>query len=131
MPLLPKLPRIGLTLNGQPLGVDIALAAGFLSRLRGLICCGPSLPEHAGLLIAPCNSVHMLGMRWPLEAIFLSKDWRVLKIASPLRPWTSVSACPGAWAVLEWGVGQAARRGLREGAQLERISAEPPVEPRP
>jgi uncharacterized membrane protein (UPF0127 family) len=129
MRFLPKLPRIGLELNGQPLDADIALATGFLSRLRGLILSAPSLPARAGLLIAPCNSIHMLGMSWPIEALFLSKDLRVLKIASPLKPWRGVSACLGAWAVLEWGVGEASRLGVCEGSQLKQARLQaPPLE---
>lgn len=122
MRFLPKLPRIGLELEGQPLGIDIAVASSFLERLRGLILSAPSLPGNAGLLIAPCNSLHTLGMGWPIEAVFLSKDWRVLKITPPLMPWRGVGVCPGAWAALEWGVGQAARLGLREGSQLNRTA---------
>jgi hypothetical protein len=37
-------------------------------------------------------------------------------------PWRGVSVCPGAWAVLEWHVGEAAGLGLREGSQLKQIS---------
>jgi len=124
MEFLPKLPRIGLELEGQPLNIEIALASSFLSRLRGLILTGPMTPGR-GLMIAFCNSVHTFGMRGPIEVVFLSKDLRVLKISSPLRPWRSVSACFGAWAVLEWCVGEADNFGLREGSQLKQVSMKP------
>ena len=120
MRFLPDLPRIGLELEGCPLCAEIALAASFGARLRGLMMVAPLEPGQ-GLLIAPCSSIHMLGMRAPIEAVFLSKDLRVLKISPPLKPWRSISACPGAWAVLEWRVGESAHFGLRKGAQLKRI----------
>jgi len=123
MQFLPRRPRIKLELDGQPLGIDIVLAVSFLARLRGLILTGPMVPGR-GLLIASCNSIHTLGMRGPIEAVFLSKELRVLKIASPLKPWRSLSVCLGAWWVLEWSVGEAARIGLRKGSQLQQISAE-------
>ncbi|MDR2259469.1 MAG: DUF192 domain-containing protein, partial [Azoarcus sp.] len=94
-----------------------ALAGSFFSRLRGLMLAAPLSPGR-GLLIVPCNSIHALFMRGEFEAVFLSKDFRVLKIASPLRPWRGMSVCPGARAVLEWAVGEAASLGVREGARL-------------
>jgi len=120
MSFLPKLPRVKLALEDQPLDIDIALASRFLERLRGLILTGPVMPTRA-LMIAPCNSIHTLGMRGQLEAVFLSKDLRVLKISPPLKPWRGMSICPGAWAVLEWRVGEAAYLGLRQGSQLKQI----------
>lgn len=121
MKFLPHHPRVTLALDGHPLDADIALAAGFFARLRGLMF-APPLPARAGLLIVPCNSIHMLGMRTRLEAVFLSKDFRVLKISRPLLPWLSVSACPGAAAVLEWPPGTAQTLGIREGARLTWIN---------
>jgi uncharacterized membrane protein (UPF0127 family) len=118
MNFLSRLPRIGLELNGQPLAVEIALADGFLSRLRGLMF-APPLHPGGGLLIVPCNGIHALFMRGEFEAVFLSKDGRVLRIASPIRPWRDVSLCPGAHAVLEWRVGEAVRLGVREGSCLQ------------
>jgi uncharacterized membrane protein (UPF0127 family) len=118
MPFFPRLPRIGFELQGAPLPVEIALADRFLARLRGLMFAAP-LQVGRGLLIVPCNSIHALFMRGRIEAVFLSKDFRVLKIASPIRPWVGMSWCPGAHAVVEWSVGEAARLGVREGMQLQ------------
>ncbi|MDR2001302.1 MAG: DUF192 domain-containing protein [Zoogloeaceae bacterium] len=122
MSFLPHLPRTGLELEGRRLPVDVALASTFLARLRGLMLSDPIAPA-CGLLIVPCNSIHTLGIRGALEAVFLSKKMQVLKISSPLKPWRSLSACSGAWAVLEWRVGEAANFGLREGSQLKQVSA--------
>jgi uncharacterized membrane protein (UPF0127 family) len=118
MAFLAHLPRIGLEFEGQPLGTEIALADGFFSRLRGLMF-APPLPPGRGLLIVPCNGIHTLGLRGALEAVFLSREGRVLKISSALPPWRGLSFCPGAHAVLEWAVGEAAYFGVREGARLD------------
>jgi uncharacterized membrane protein (UPF0127 family) len=114
----PRLSRIELELHGQPLAVEVALADAFLSRLRGLMFAPPLRPGR-GLLIVPCNGVHALFMRGEFEAVFLAKDDRVLRIASPIRPWRGMILCPGAYAVLEWRVGEAARLGVQEGARLQ------------
>ena len=116
-----RLPRVGLERDGEPLAVEIALAAGFFPRLRGLMFAAPLSPGR-GLLIAPCNSIHALFMRGRFEAVFLSREFRVLRIATPIRPWLGMSVCLGARAVLEWAVGEAARLGVREGARLQLTS---------
>ena len=123
MSFLPKRGRIGLEHAGRPLEAQIVLATSFWGRLRGLILAG-KLPPDTGLLMAPCNNIHTLGMVEPIEAVFVSKDWRILKISPPLKPWRAVSACRGAWGVIEWAPGQAARLGLREGVQLQRLAAQ-------
>lgn len=118
MNFFPHLPRVVLERDGEPLAVEIALADGFFPRLRGLMFAAPLSPGF-GLLIAPCNGIHALFMRGPFEAVFLSRDFRVLKIASPIRPWRGLSVCLGACAVIEWAVGGAARLGITEGVSLK------------
>jgi uncharacterized membrane protein (UPF0127 family) len=114
MKFLPKLPRVRLKLAGRDMPVEVALASNWGARLRGLMFAKPLLLGQ-GLLIVPCNSIHMMGMRGALEAVFLDKDGRVLKISPPLRPWLGMSLCRGAHAVLEWAVGEAASLGVRRG----------------
>lgn len=53
-----------------------AIADTFWSRLRGLQYRAP-LKEHEGLLITHCPSVHMIGVRFPIDVIFLTPDNRV------------------------------------------------------
>jgi len=123
MGFMAKRKRVWFGYEGYGLGMEIALCAGFWSRLRGLVLSGP-LGSRYGVLLAPCSSIHTLGMGEPIEAVFLSKDLRVLKISPPLKPWRGLSGCRGAWGVLEWQPGQASRLGLREGAQLNYIPRE-------
>jgi len=112
MTMLRQLPRMQLMTGNRLVSDDIALADGFGSRLRGLLFTDPPPPAF-GLLISPCNSVHMLGMRYPIEAVFLSEKWQVLKISSTLHPWKSVASCRKAHAVLEWAPGNAICHNIR------------------
>jgi hypothetical protein len=59
----------------------------------------------------------MAFMRFPIDAVFLDRDLRVVKVASDLRPWRAAGS-RGAKAVLEIPAGEASRRGLTVGDQL-------------
>ncbi len=86
------------------------------TRLRGLLGTR-NLPESSGLLIEPCNSVHMLGMRYPILAVYLDPGGVVLR-SMVLRPWRLGPLVLRAHAVLELPVsltGMVAR-----GERLER-----------
>lgn len=92
-----------------------------LPRMRGLL--GRSqLPAGEGLLLRPASSIHTHFMRFPIDAVFLDRELRVLDVRSDLRPWR-MAARRGAKAVLELSAGEAQRRGVRVGDVL-RIAAE-------
>jgi uncharacterized membrane protein (UPF0127 family) len=59
----------------------------------------------------------MAFMRFAIDAVFLDRDLRVLKIAADLKPWRAAGK-RGAKAVLEIPAGEAARRGLSVGDRL-------------
>jgi uncharacterized membrane protein (UPF0127 family) len=87
-----------------------------LTRLRGLLG-RAGLERGEGLLLRPAASIHMWFMRFPIDAVFLDGDDRVLRVAADLRPWR-IAACHGARAVVELPAGDCARVGLREGDRL-------------
>ncbi len=93
------------------------LADGTLARMRGLLG-RDSLEPGAGMLIDGAPSVHMFFMRFPIDVVFLDRDWRVVRIVHALRPWR-VAGARKAVAALELEAGAAARAGLREGDVLE------------
>jgi uncharacterized protein len=87
-----------------------------LIRMRGLLG-RRELPSGEGILLRPASSVHMAFMRFPIDAVFLDRDLRVVKIAADLQPWR-VAGSRGAKAVLEIPAGEASRRGLTVGDRL-------------
>jgi uncharacterized protein len=104
------------------------LAATPWTRLKGLL--GRSgLEPGEGLLIRPTGSIHMFFMRFAIDAVFLDRDLRVLKIVPELKPWR-MAAKKGAKQVLELGAGEAARRGLEVGQKLSlaEIKSDQPTE---
>lgn len=94
--------------------LQVEVADTFLRRFRGLMLRTPLPPAHA-LLLVPCSSVHMCWMRFAIDVVYLDKDWRILKIASCLRPWLGLSSCRGAWGTLELTAGEADRLKLAPG----------------
>jgi uncharacterized membrane protein (UPF0127 family) len=93
-----------------------AIADNPLTRLRGLLG-RASLPQGEGLLIRPAPSIHTLFMRFPIDAVFLDAELRVLGVDEALAPWRAAGR-RGARAVLELPAGAAARAGVREGERL-------------
>jgi uncharacterized membrane protein (UPF0127 family) len=92
------------------------LAETALTRMKGLLG-RRELPSGEGILLKPASSVHMAFMRFPIDAVFLDRDLRVVKIANDLRPWRTAGG-RGAKAVLELRAGEAGRRGLTVGDRL-------------
>lgn len=85
-------------------------------RMRGLLG-RRELEPGEGLLLRPAPAIHTLFMRFPIDAVFLNGDLRVVHIADRLKPWR-MAAAKGASAVLELPAGECERRGLRVGDQL-------------
>ena len=72
-----------------------------------------------GMWIDPCNGIHMLFMRFPIDAVFLDRRLRVVRVVHRLRPWRIVPLVPRARSVVELPAGTAAAVGLEVGEQLE------------
>ena len=115
-----ELPQIALASDdGNVVCERCLLAETPLARLRGLL--GRSdLPAGEGLLLRPAGSIHTAFMRFPIDAVFLDRVDRVLKVARELPPWR-MAGCRGARAVLELPAGEAAKQGLRAGVSLTQV----------
>jgi len=96
--------------------LEIALADGFWSRLRGLMLAPPLAPS-AGLLLTRCASVHCAFMRQAIDVVYLDTDGVVLACVPRLRPWRA-SAHRGARHTLELAAGAIDRLGIRPGDRL-------------
>ncbi|WP_225780819.1 DUF192 domain-containing protein [Xenophilus sp. Marseille-Q4582] len=120
---LSHLPALAAWRAGRCLDLRVRLAASFGSRLRGLL--GVPLPPDLALLIRPCASVHMWGMRQPLDVLFLGREGTVLQTCT-LRPW-QLRGAARAHAVLECAAGTLARLDLRAGQRLQFQAVAPPL----
>jgi hypothetical protein len=111
------------TATGVVLAERLRAAHTHWTRLKGLLGTR-SLDPGDGLWLKPCNQVHMIGMRYAIDVVFLDKDHRVVRAISGLQPGTISPKMAGAASVLELPVGTLLRADLREGAQIE-IAGQP------
>jgi uncharacterized protein len=102
--------------DGTQLCEWCVLADSAPSRLRGLLG-RAGLERGEGLLLRPAPAVHTYFMRFPIDAVFLDRELRVLGVTPRLRPWRWARR-RGARAVLELGAGEADRLGVRTGERL-------------
>lgn len=107
-----KYVKIYNTKDNALLGGNIRVADGFFSRLRGLMLT-PSLKEGDGLLIAPCNSIHMCFMRYAIDAVFIDASNKVVALYENLRPWIGLTKIySNVKSVIELPSGSVKRLGL-------------------
>ena len=94
----------------------VRVADRFFTRALGLLV-GTPLERGEGLLIAPCSSIHTLGMRYPIDVVFLDREARVLRVCADVRA-GRLRFGRGARGVLELRSGVALRHGLMAGTRL-------------
>ena len=93
---------------------EVTEAAGFFGKLSGLIA-GKKLKDDQGFLIKNCNSIHTMGMRYGIDAVFLDKDNRILKIYHDIKPFRVTPFVRDAFFVLEVRAGTIKRTSLTAG----------------
>lgn len=77
-----------------------------------------ALQPGEGLWIAPCEAVHTIGMKFPIDVVFLDKKRRVKKIRAAMPKW-KLSMCLTAHSVLELPAGMCAETLTAVGDQLK------------
>lgn len=68
-------------------------------------------------MISPCGSVHTVGMRYPLDLVFMDREGKVLKCVHGLRPFRMAGA-RSAHFTLELAAGEIDRSGVSVGDVL-------------
>lgn len=64
---------------------EAEVADSFWRRLIGLMG-RKQLSDGSGLIIKPCNSIHMIGMRFPIDVIFVDEGDQICHIIQGMRP---------------------------------------------
>jgi uncharacterized protein len=103
--------------GGRTLATHVENASTPWTRMKGLLG-RRSVPPGYAMVIEPCRSIHTWFMRCAIDAVFVDKDGRVVKVASDVRPFRLVSGGAGARAVVELASGGARRAAVRPGDRL-------------
>ena len=110
--------------RGTILADGLETAASLWGKFMGLMG-RASLPGGDGLWLPASNGIHMMFMRFPIDAVFVSKpepdgSRRVKSVHRGLRAWTGVVwLVRGADGVLELPVGTIDASGTAVGDRLE------------
>lgn len=102
----------------RELPIRILHYRSFWKRFRGLMFRFQPI-ENEGILIEPCNSVHMFFMFFPIDIALLNDRNEIVFIKEGLKPWTAVFPVKHARAALELPVGTVSRYGFGIGDQVE------------
>ncbi len=93
------------------------VADNFLTRGLGLIP-RSRLGAGEGLLLTKTGSITMWFMRFAIDAVFVDRNRRVVRVAADLPPWRFAIFAKGARDVFEVPAGTAARTGTQAGDEL-------------
>jgi hypothetical protein len=106
-----------LHVDGRCTGLRACRATGFWSRAAGLWATSNGGAPQA-LELRPCAAVHTLGMREPIDVVFVAGDGTVLRAVPRLAPWR-IAMLPRAAATWELPPGACDVHGVRRGARLQ------------
>ncbi|HZJ77281.1 MAG TPA: DUF192 domain-containing protein [Clostridia bacterium] len=96
---------------------DLEIADSFFKRLLGLMY-RKSMGENHGLLLVPCNQIHTFGMKFPIDALFLSCDYVIIQMEKSIKPHKVLKTVKNSNYVLELPAGKIEKFGLGVGDKL-------------
>jgi uncharacterized membrane protein (UPF0127 family) len=104
------------TADGRVLAT-VELAETASTRARGLLG-RSSLPAGEAMWLAPCRSIHTIGMQFPIDVVYLDRESRVVAIRERVVPFRITWGGWRARGVLEFAAGEVARLRITQGQQL-------------
>ena len=112
-----KLAQVANVTRAQMMGTRVGIADRWWLRLRGLLG-RPELQVSEGLLLTPCNAVHMYGMKYPLDVAMLDRSGVVVAVYHVLQPGRRTQLHRTAFQTLELPAGTLRATGTSEGDVL-------------
>jgi len=103
--------------RGTVLGERIRMTDDLFGRMRGFLFRREPV-EGEGLLLSPCKAVHMIGMRFALDVVFIDEKGTVVAVHPDLRPWRWTPVHRHAMHALELPAGTILRTETRTGDAL-------------
>ena len=112
-----KYVRIVNQASGAELGTRVGVAEWWWQRLRGLLG-RPPLEPGEGLLLNPCRAIHMAGMKYPLDVVFLDRHGVAVGLYPGIAPGKRTRWHRPARSALELPVGTLEATGTQLGDTL-------------
>jgi Zn-dependent protease with chaperone function/uncharacterized membrane protein (UPF0127 family) len=103
--------------KGNVVASQVVVANTAATRRRGLLG-RHSLRPDEGMLLTPCRSIHTIGMKFAIDAVFLDKAMRVVEVRHNLKPGRMMVRSRKAHSTLELPAGIASARHIQEGDLL-------------
>lgn len=110
------------------LGVRIEIADTWWSRMRGFLG-RPQPSTGEGMLLVPCRAVHMRGMKYPLDVMFIDRSGRIVSLYRSLQPGKMTRRQRDAEFALELPVGTIEASGSQKADYLVWVPADEDHEP--
>jgi uncharacterized protein len=101
----------------KPIVQTVAEAKSFAARIRGLIG-RPSISENETLWFDNCTSIHTFFMSFPIDVVFVDKNFKVKAVYETLHPWRMTLPVWGAKSVFEFKAGKIKQTQIKVGDQL-------------
>lgn len=103
--------------NGTVVCPRVRVATSWWPRLRGLLA-RPPLASGEGFWLAPCNSIHTVGMTYAIDVVFMDDADRIVAVAAEVAPLRFRWGPRGSCAALELPPGEAHRLELVIGERI-------------
>jgi uncharacterized membrane protein (UPF0127 family) len=110
--------------RGTVLGDRVRLADSLVRRMRGFLFRREPEPGE-GILLTPCQAVHMIGMRYALDVVLIDEGGTVVATHPHLRPWRWTPIHRAALHALELPAGTISDTDTRTGDALSWASVDP------
>jgi uncharacterized protein len=90
----------------------------FFKRLKGLMFRLKPI-EKEGILIDPCNSIHMFFMFFSIDVVFLNEHMEIVAVKENVKPWTLIFPITNAKSTLELPEGTISKYYFQVGNKIE------------
>lgn len=89
----------------------------FFKRFRGLMFRLNPI-DNEGILIDPCNSIHMFFMFFSIDVVFLNEQQQIVALKERVKPWTVIFPIKNAKSTLELPEGTIAKYSFAVGDSI-------------
>ena len=102
----------------EEIALNLVIADNIFSRMKGLL--GKiAMPDGEAIWIKPCNGIHTFGMKFPIDVVFLNREYCVVAVRKNLKPNRIVPIIFNASSVIELPSGIIDRTSTKIGDTVE------------